>query len=50
MDVRQGIEEGMALQFRFTPYICLWAADKSIVNGWLASQTNMLVTDWETVD
>ena len=20
------------------------------LNGWLASQTNMLVTDWETVD
>jgi hypothetical protein len=31
----------------FTPYLCMKAADDTIVNGWLASQTDMLATDWE---
>ncbi len=31
----------------FTGYICMKAADESIVNGWLASQTDVLATDWE---
>lgn len=31
---------------RFTAYLCMYAADKSIVNGWLASQTDMLANDW----
>lgn len=29
-----------------TAYLCLKAADNSIVNGWLASQTDMLAEDW----
>jgi hypothetical protein len=33
----------------FTPYLCLKAADNSIVNGWLASQTDMLAEDWQTI-
>jgi hypothetical protein len=33
----------------FTPYLCMKAADNSIVNGWLASQTDMLSEDWEIV-
>ena len=37
-------------EVKFTSYICMGAADKTIVNGWLASQTDMLSTDWETVD
>lgn len=32
---------------RFTPYICMKAADNTVVNGWLASQTDMLSEDWE---
>ncbi|MEG1290433.1 MAG: DUF2829 domain-containing protein [Bacteroidales bacterium] len=32
---------------KFTAYICLKAADGSIVNGWLASQADMLSEDWE---
>lgn len=32
---------------KFTPYLCMKAADGSIVNGWLASQTDMLSNDWE---
>ena len=34
----------------FTAYICMKAADGSIVNGWLASQTDMLSEDWVLVD
>ena len=32
--------------FVFSAYWCMFAADGSIVNGWLASQTDMLATDW----
>lgn len=31
---------------KFTPYICMKAADGSIVNGWLTSQTDILSDDW----
>lgn len=34
----------------FTQYICLKAADGSIVNGWQASQTDMLSEDWVIVN
>lgn len=34
----------------FTQNICMKAADGSIVNGWLASQTDMLSEDWVLVD
>lgn len=34
-------------KIKFTPYICMKAADGSIVNGWLASQTDMLAEDWQ---
>ncbi len=30
----------------FTNYLCMKAADDSIVNGWLASQTDMVAEDW----
>lgn len=30
----------------FTPYLCMKAADGTIVNGWLASQSDMLANDW----
>lgn len=30
----------------FTAYLCMKAADGTIVNGWLASQTDMLSEDW----
>lgn len=35
---------------KFTAYICMKAADGSIVNGWLASQTDMLSNDWCILD
>lgn len=31
---------------KFTAYLCMKATDGSIVNGWLASQTDMLAEDW----
>jgi hypothetical protein len=31
---------------KFTPYLCMKAADGTIVNGWLASQTDMIAEDW----
>ena len=34
----------------FTAYLCMKAADGSIVNGWLASQTDMLAEDWVILD
>jgi len=35
---------------KFTAYICMKAADGTIVNGWLASQTDMLAEDWCILD
>lgn len=32
---------------KVTSYICMKAADHSIVNGWLASQTDIMAEDWE---
>lgn len=32
---------------KFTAYLCMKAADGTIVNGWLASQTDMLASDWD---
>ena len=31
---------------KFSAYLCMKAADNRIVNGWLASQTDMLSNDW----
>lgn len=35
---------------KFGAYLCMYAADGSIVNGWLASQTDMLSEDWCILD
>jgi hypothetical protein len=37
-------------KIRFCDYLCMYAADGSIVNGWLASQTDMLAEDWNIVE
>ena len=34
----------------FGAYICMKAADDNIVNGWLASQTDMLAEDWHIIE
>jgi hypothetical protein len=36
-----------AATVQFTPYLCMKAVDGTIVNGWLASQTDMLSEDWQ---
>ena len=38
-------EQGLS-KVKFGSYLCMYAADGSIVNGWLASQTDMLSNDW----
>ena len=35
---------------KFTAYLCMKAADGTVVNGWLASQTDMLSEDWVILD
>ena len=35
---------------KFTAYLCMKAADGTIVNGWLASQTDILSEDWMIFD
>lgn len=37
-------------KIKFTAYLCMKAADNTIVNGWLASQTDMLAEDWCILD
>ncbi len=41
-------EEGLT-PVKFTEYLCMKAADNTVVNGWLASQTDMLSEDWQIV-
>lgn len=43
---KEGSLDG-STEINFTAYICMKAADGSIVNGWLASQTDMLSEDWQ---
>jgi hypothetical protein len=42
------LEDGTPI--RFGAYLCMYAADGSIVNGWLASQTDILSNDWCILD
>ena len=44
--VKKYYEDKEIYEAYFTPYICMKTADDSIVNGWLASQTDMAATDW----
>ena len=37
-------------KIKFTAYLCMKAADGTVVNGWLASQTDMLASDWMIVE
>ena len=37
-------------EIKFCSYLCMKAADGSVVNGWLASQTDILSEDWEIVE
>lgn len=44
---QDGNTKAEEVNIKFTAYLCMKAADGSIVNGWLASQTDMLAEDWE---
>ena len=37
-------------EIQFLPYLCMYAANGEIVNGWLASQTDMLSNDWTVLE
>lgn len=41
---------GEVFKTKFGPYLCMYTADGSIVNGWLASQTDILAEDWAILD
>jgi len=45
-DLRYESEKPEEDTVKFTAYLCMKAADGTIVNGWLASQTDMLSEDW----
>jgi len=42
--------EGKHFEVKFNEYLCMKAADDTIVNGWLASQTDLLASDWCVLD
>ena len=41
---------GEEIMISFSAYLCMLAADGTIVNGWIASQTDALATDWVILD
>lgn len=41
---------GDEIKVNFGAYLCLYAADGSIANGWLPSQTDVLAEDWVILD
>ena len=47
IDDKQNRGETGLTPVKFTAYLCMKAADNTIVNGWLASQTDMLADDWQ---
>jgi hypothetical protein len=47
---REFLESEGATEFEIAPHIDMWTADKKYLTGWLASQTDLLATDWYIVD
>jgi len=37
-------------KIKFTAYLCLKSADGTIINGWIASQSDMLSNDWTVLN
>lgn len=37
---------GDEIKVSFSAYLCMLAADGTVINGWIASQTDALATDW----
>lgn len=44
------LSDGSPIMITFGEYLCMKASDGTIVNGWLASQTDILATDWVSLD
>ena len=42
------VDQGRDIEF--LAYLCMWSATGEVVNGWLASQTDMLSNDWCILD
>lgn len=40
---------GLSRDIEFLPYLCMWSATGEVVNGWLASQSDMQAEDWFVV-
>ena len=43
---KEFLEKEGCTEFKIVPHIDMWAANKTYVTGWLASQTDMTATDW----
>lgn len=50
LDEKEMPSERGLIKVKFAPYLCMYAADGSIVNGWLASQSDILAEDWCILD
>lgn len=46
--LEMGYIQGVSIEF--LPYLCMKTADNKVVNGWLASQTDILALDWLILD
>ena len=46
---KEFLEKEGCIEFKIVPHIDMWAANKTYVTGWLASQTDMLSEDWQIV-
>lgn len=42
-------ERGLS-KVKFRSYLCMYASDGTIVNGWIASQTDILAEDWQIIN
>lgn len=45
-----GLKDGDDVRIKVRPYIAMKDAHGYLVPGWLASQTDMLASDWEVVE
>lgn len=43
-------DSGNPIQIHFGEYLCMKDAQGNIVNGWLASQTDILADDWQVFE
>lgn len=48
MPIRGGVYKGAVRQYE--PVICMYTAQGKHQPGWLASQADMLATDWMSID